>query len=130
MPESHINKLAKIDARLQLLNEERLALINERQTLITQHETELAKNFNLHASPEAKIDLFLSYFKGRSDVYPFRWESKNGRSGYSPACWNEWQPKICNKPKISCTECKNQNFKVPDHQAVYGHLKGIQTIGI
>ena len=70
MPESHINKLAKIDARLQLLNEERLALINERQTLIMQHETELAKNFNLHASPEAKIDLFLSYFKGRSDVYP------------------------------------------------------------
>ncbi|MGB2427313.1 MAG: DEAD/DEAH box helicase family protein, partial [Alteromonas sp.] len=20
-----------------------------------------------------------------------------GRSGYSPACWNEWKPKICNK---------------------------------
>lgn len=31
MPESHINKLAKIDARLQLINEDRLALINERQ---------------------------------------------------------------------------------------------------
>jgi hypothetical protein len=118
MPESHINKLAKIDARLQLLNEERFALLNDRQALITQHEAELAQNFNLHASPESKIDLFLSYFKGRNDVYPFRWESKNGRSGYSPACWNEWQPKICNKPKISCTECKNQNFKVPDHQAV------------
>ena len=26
MPENHINKLAKIDTRLQLLNEERLAL--------------------------------------------------------------------------------------------------------
>lgn len=38
MPESHINKLAKIDARLQLLNEERLALLNDRQTLITQHK--------------------------------------------------------------------------------------------
>jgi hypothetical protein len=130
MPESHVNKLAKLDASLQLLNEERLALLNERQALITQHEAELAQNFNLHASPEAKIDLFLSYFKGRNDVYPFRWESKNGRSGYSPACWNEWQPKICNKPKISCTECKNQNFKAPDHQAIYGHLKGIQTVGI
>ena len=81
MPESHINKLAKIDDRLQLLNEERLALFNERQALITQHEAELSQNFNLHASPESKIDLFLSYFKGRNDVYPFRWESKNGRSG-------------------------------------------------
>ena len=38
MTESHINKLAKIDDRLQLLNEERLALLNERQELITQHE--------------------------------------------------------------------------------------------
>lgn len=33
MPESHINKLAKIDDRLQLLNEERLALLNDRQAL-------------------------------------------------------------------------------------------------
>ena len=62
MPENHINKLAKIDARLQLLNEERLALLNDRQALITQHEAELAQNFNKHASPESKIDLFLSYF--------------------------------------------------------------------
>jgi len=130
MSENHNNKLAKIDARLQLINEERLALLNERQGLITQHEAELAQNFNLHASPESKIDLFLSYFKGRNDVYPFRWESKNGKSGYSPACWNEWQPKVCNKPKISCTDCKNQNFKVPDHKAIYGHLKGIKTVGI
>jgi len=64
MPESHINKLAEIDVRLQLLDEERLALLIKRQKLITQHETDLAQNFNLHASPESKIDLFLSYFKG------------------------------------------------------------------
>ena len=63
MTESHINKLAKIDDRLQLLNEERLALLNERQELITQHEAELAKNFNLHASPESKIDLFFHILK-------------------------------------------------------------------
>ena len=130
MPENYINKLTQIDSRLQLINEERLVLLKDRQALITQHEAELAQNFNLYASPESKIDLFLSYFKGRNDVYPFRWASKNGRRVYSPACWNEWQPKICNKPKISCTECNNQNFKIPDYQAVYGHLKGIQTIGI
>lgn len=84
MPEGHINKLAKIDDRLRLLNEERLTLQNERQALIKQQEAELAQNFNLYASPESKIEFFLSYFKGHNDVYPFRWESKNGKSGYSP----------------------------------------------
>lgn len=69
MPESHLNKLAQIDARLQLLNKERLALFNDRQALITEHEheheAELAQNFNLHASPESKIELFLSYLRAQ-----------------------------------------------------------------
>ncbi|OUS24820.1 DNA/RNA helicase [Thalassotalea sp. 42_200_T64] len=130
MSDIYVKQLAQIDARLKILNEERLALFNERKAIIAQHEATLAQNFNLHASPESKIELFLSYFKGRGDIYPFRWESKNGRSGYSPACWNEWQPKICNKPKISCSECTNQRFKAPDHQAIYGHLTGAQTIGV
>ncbi|MFT5756564.1 MAG: superfamily II DNA or RNA helicase [Alteromonadaceae bacterium] len=130
MSDIYVKQLAKIDTRLDTLNDERLSLLNERKAIVAEHEASLAQNFNLHASPESKIELFLSYFKGREDIYPFRWESKNGRSGYSPACWNEWQPKICNKPKISCTDCTNQKFKVPDHQAIYGHLKGIQTIGV
>ncbi len=41
--------------------------------------------------PDAKIaPLFRSLFRGRDDVYPVRWEGKSGRSGYSPACSNEW----------------------------------------
>jgi superfamily II DNA or RNA helicase len=130
MSDVHLKKLSQIDLRLQQIAEERSALLSERKTLVIQHEKTLAQDFNLYASPESKVELFLSYFKGRSDIYPFRWESKNGRSGYSPACWNEWQPKVCNKPKISCTECPNQKFKAYDHQAVYDHLKGHQTIGI
>ena len=31
---------------------------------------------------------------------------------------------------VSCTECKNKNFKVADHQAVYKHFKGFKTMGI
>ena len=41
--------------------------------------------------PEAKIALFRSLFHGRDDVYPRRFESRTtGKSGYSPACGNEW----------------------------------------
>lgn len=35
------------------------------------------------STPEAKIDLFRSLFRGREDVYPRRFESrKTGKSGY------------------------------------------------
>ena len=44
-----------------------------------------------HESPTSeKVALFRSLFRGREDIYPLRWESKAGRSGYSPACANEW----------------------------------------
>ncbi|MFL6677323.1 MAG: TOTE conflict system archaeo-eukaryotic primase domain-containing protein [Burkholderiaceae bacterium] len=39
--------------------------------------------------------LFRRLFRGRTDVYPVRWESKtSGKSGYAPACANEWRPGI------------------------------------
>jgi len=42
-----------------------------------------------------KVALFRRLFRGRTDVYPVRWESKtSGKSGYAPACANEWCPGI------------------------------------
>jgi hypothetical protein len=42
------------------------------------------------STPAAKIALFRSLFRGRTDVNPRRFESrKTGRSGYAPACANE-----------------------------------------
>ena len=39
---------------------------------------------------EEKIALFRRLFRGRTDIYPVRWESKStGKSGYAPACSNE-----------------------------------------
>lgn len=125
-----VHQLTEIDTKLSQLKAEQESLLIARQKLLQLDEQLLANNFNQYAPVEDKIELFLSYFKGRPDIYPFRWESKNGRSGYSPACWNEWQPKICNKPKVSCSDCNNQNFKIPDNKAIFEHLKGIKTIGI
>ena len=43
-------------------------------------------------STEEKVALFRRLFRGRTDVYPVRWESKTtGKSGYAPACANEWR---------------------------------------
>jgi hypothetical protein len=56
-----------------------------------------------HSSPEDKIALFRALFRGREDVYPRRFESrKTGKSGYSPACENEWVRDVCDRAISSC----------------------------
>ncbi len=50
-----------------------------------------------------KVKIFRKLFRGRTDIYPVRWESKTtGKSGYAPACENEWVPRVCEKPSIKC----------------------------
>jgi hypothetical protein len=62
--------------------------------------------------PHAKIALFRSLFRGRDDVYLRRFESqRTGKSGYAPACANEWVRGICEKPRIKCAECANRRFR-------------------
>lgn len=43
------------------------------------------------STPAEKVALFRGLFVGRPDIFPARWDNrKTGRSGYSPACANEW----------------------------------------
>jgi hypothetical protein len=42
-------------------------------------------------STEQKIRLFRSLFRGREDVYAARWESPDGRHGYSPVAQRDWK---------------------------------------
>ena len=78
-----------------------------------------------------KVRLFKERFRGRPDVFPRRWENaKSGKSGYSPACGNEWVRGLCGKPKTKCSECPNQAFLSVDDQIMLGHLTGKHTIGV
>lgn len=77
-----------------------------------------------------KIALFRSLFKGRTDIYPLRWESKGGKSGYSPACGNEWRPGICEKPRIKCTDCTKRQLMPVTDEVVYRHLAGAIVAGV
>jgi hypothetical protein len=75
--------------------------------------------------PQEKIALFRALFRGREDVYPRRFESrKTGKTGYQPACANEWIRGLCEKPRIKCTDCPHQRFLTTSDQAVRWHLSG------
>lgn len=88
------------------------------------------------SSPEEKIALFMSLFRGREDVYAKRWHSeKSGKSGYQPVCLNEWNPRLCDKRKTKCADCKNRKFAPLSENSVRSHLQGkaiacTDTIGI
>src|SRR5271163_1470532 len=83
-----------------------------------------------HSSPEDKITLFRSLFRGRDDVYPRRFESrKTGRSGYAPACANEWVRGICEKPRIKCAECPHRRFLPTSDEVIRWHLSGQDPAG-
>jgi hypothetical protein len=79
-----------------------------------------------------KVALFRSLFRGRTDVYPVRWESKTtGMTGYSPACANEWLAGVCEKPRIKCGECGNRLLKpLLSDSVIYDHLAGKYTVGV
>ena len=78
------------------------------------------------ASPSAqKVGLFRKLFSGRIDVFPVRWEnSGTGRSGYAPACRNEWVRGVCEKLQVKCGECPNQAFIPVSDDIIASHLRG------
>jgi hypothetical protein len=77
-----------------------------------------------------KLALFKRLFRGRADVFPLRWESKAGKSGYSPACANEWRPGVCEKPRIKCGDCSYRQLLPLTDQVLYKHLAGEVVIGV
>jgi len=75
--------------------------------------------------PIAKIELFRSLFHGRTDIYPVRFESrKTGRTGYAPACANEWVRGVCEKPRIKCADCPNRRLLPVTDEMIRWHLSG------
>jgi hypothetical protein len=77
------------------------------------------------------VALFRSLFRGRDDVYALRWHSNSsGRSGYAPACANEWREGICEKPRVACRDCQHRELLPLTDAAIYSHLAGDHTLGL
>ncbi len=82
-------------------------------------------------STDEKVALFRRLFRGRTDVYPIRWEGKtSAKSGYSPACANEWRTGVCEKPRIKCGDCGSRLLIPLSDAVLYDHLSGKHTVGV
>ncbi|OAN51588.1 TOTE conflict system archaeo-eukaryotic primase domain-containing protein [Magnetospirillum moscoviense] len=103
---SEADEIAAIMARLTALDaeradlESRLTRLRAREANRRATDTERSPTARVTGAspPAAKIALFHSLFRGRDDVFPKRWSNpKSGKSGYSPACANEWVPRLSGK---------------------------------
>lgn len=74
-----------------------------------------------------RIKLFMKLFCARTEFYAERWENKEGRSGYAPACGNRWTF-VCPKKKdksVKCYECENNAWIPLTEDVAYKHKEDI-----
>lgn len=123
-------RIQKIHKRLRELHEEKRLLERELANLMHEDPSHAVTNIS---SSEEKIALFLSLFRCREDRYPYYYERKrDGKSGFNPACYHEWEEEVCGKkfkPRIPCSQCKNFlpiPFSVDTAEI---HLTGAGAIG-
>lgn len=129
------------EALLAQLDRERQNVLDRLQVLHTQLRAALPTDTlppEKHSLPgitpataDEKVTLFRDLFRGREDVYPKFWRNeKTGRSGYSPACANEWVRGVCEKPRVKCGECPSRSFLPVTDQVILDHLQGRHVIGV
>lgn len=131
---SQSREASALERRLAQLDRERESIIAELQQIKSENAAEVPDATGAEMavgvgtaimSNAEKVALFRSLFHGRDDVFPRRWENaKAGRSGYAPACRNEWVRGVCEKPRIKCSNCPNQAFVPVTDDVVKSHLQG------
>ncbi len=125
-------QVQRLQERLRQLARERVEIEREISGLLAEdsqgvlHEKPAALSIGMRVyDNRAKVELFRNLFRGRTDVFPLRWENtKAGKSGYAPACANEWKHGLCEKPRVKCSACPNQAFIPVTDQVVANHLGG------
>ena len=116
-----IQIIKKLEKEVEDLNRKLYGTMEEQQV------TEVTKEI----SNEEKIKIFRNVFKGRTDLYAKKWVSKkNGQSGYSPVCKNEFNIYKCDKKNVKCNECAFRELLPLTDDVILKHLKGEITVGI
>ena len=90
-----------------------------------KEEIPIADSFiNKYSSPEEKIALFMSLFRGRTDVYAKRCYSKKRQCGYYiPACKNEWVRNVCDRARTKCKDCDKRELLPLTKDVIDSHLR-------
>ena len=115
----------------------RLGLPEEYSTETESHKFDVlvqpitpAPSVHMRSTPEEKIRLFRSLFRGREDVFARRWYSvPKKKGGYAPVCANEWKYGVCIKRKGKCSKCENRVLVSLDDAIIYKHLSGKDVNG-
>ena len=103
-----LSSVAERTAHLAALREQLDAVPHGQLSIVSEPA---AAPLSTPTSNAQKIALFRSLFRGREDVFARRWQNpKTGRSGYSPACANEWKHGVCGKGigagrRATCGDC-------------------------
>jgi len=84
-------------------------------------------------SEDEKLKIFMDYFRGRDDVYPYLSINKydSSKKYYIPACLNEWKQGVCNKTMGKpCKSCQYRENKPLTIDIIKKHIYQNQAIGI
>lgn len=74
------------------------------------------------------LNLFISLFKGRGDIFAIRWE-KDGRCGYAPSYKFEWKEYLTHKAKGGNFQNFQNKEKIPlTKEIIRSHLLGLSLI--
>ncbi len=129
-------EIEEIKSRISEIDREKASLADHLQALqsklvAVQKDDQQKKTFSSTLSPEEKIQIFRSLFRGREDVYPKLWASKKtDKAGYSPVCQKEWLSGVCRKPAVKCSECDHRAFSPVTDGVIRQHLDGHITLGV
>ncbi|WP_088052871.1 DEAD/DEAH box helicase [Virgibacillus dakarensis] len=112
--ENEIHNAYQEIERLKVENDQLRQLLQQHQIEIpNRNDQEYGQSDAKEAKLRKRMAIFKSLFKGRSDVFAYRWKLKNGKVGYSPA------------------KKSGSGYHIPlTDQQIYDHLSGEKTIGL
>ncbi|MGC8703742.1 MAG: TOTE conflict system archaeo-eukaryotic primase domain-containing protein, partial [Thiomonas sp.] len=79
--------------------------------------------------PPAPTQIALHDAKNQARNWGFA-RGSSGKSGYAPACANEWRAGVCEKPRIKCGDCGHRLLIPLSDAVIYKHLAGEHTVGV